>query len=519
MTRSSSVLSRRYSRLLAAASGLLLAFAFPAADWNALAWVALVPLLWLLSGASPRAAFALGWIHGMAFYVGTLYWIVYTIGSYTPIPYPVAVIPLLLLCAVLSLYTGAFAVGTALTARAGIEPALFAPPWWVTLEWLRSWLGIGFPWVSLGYSQYRSHSLVQGAEITGVYGISFLVVLFNVVIASVLSQRGTLRSRAAQLVALTLLLASAQQFGTWRRRDLAHREPAHSLRAAVVQGNIPQERKWDPDYQETTITTYERLSREAAQHNVQLIVWPETAVPAFFQLDGPIAERVRTLAQATGVWLLFGSPGVEPDADGALRARNRVYLVSPDGQTAAYYDKLILVPFGEYVPLQPLLFFVDKVVEGAEGFAPGSGPHALAFGSHRAGVMICYEAIFPALARRLVASGADLLVNVTNDAWFGPTSAPFQHLAMASLRAVENRVPILRAANTGISAFVHPDGRIEQATELFQPAYRVVELSWPAVETVYRRYGDVFAVGCVIWSAGVGVACVRRRTRGIWVPA
>ena len=505
------VLSRQYS--LAALSGVALALAFPAIDWNWSAWVALIPLLWVLEEVRPRAAFALGWTCGLFFYLSTLYWIAYTIATFTPVPDPLAIVPLLLLAAVLALYTGAFAAGVVFTARRGVEPALFAPVWWVALEWLRSWFPIGFPWVSLGYSQYRSHTLVQIAELTGVYGLSALIVLFNVVVASILGGRGTARTRGAQLAALTLVLVAVNQFGTWRLGDLAAREPTHHLRAAVVQGNIPQEQKWDPEYQDTTITTYERLSHDAAAagQGLTLIVWPETAAPFFFADGGPLAERIRALARGLHVWLLFGSPAAEPRAGGGHELRNRAYVLSPDGLAAAQYDKTILVPFGEYVPLPQLLFFVDKLVAGVGIFGPGPDPKPIVLDGHRVGVLICYEAIFPWLARTQAADGADLLINITNDAWFGPTSAPYQHLAMAALRAVENRVPVLRAANTGVSAVVRPDGSIEAATPLFEATYRVVELSWPATETVYTRYGDVFAVICVLCSSAVLIACARTK--------
>jgi apolipoprotein N-acyltransferase len=491
----------------------MLAFSFPSVDWNWLAWAALVPLLWMLEEALPREAFRLGWITGLTFYLGTLYWLVYTIGTFSPIPYVVAVIPLLLLCAVLAVYHGAFAAGVVFAGRRGLDPVVFAPLWWVGLEWLRSWLGIGFPWASLGYSQYRSQNLIQIAELTGVYGLSALIVLFNTVLATIVSRRGTTAARAVQLLVLSLMLVAVQQFGVWRLGDLAARETDFSLRAAVVQGNVPQHHKWNPAYQETTIATYARLSEQAAERGIELIVWPETAAPFFFHRDGPLADAIRAVGRDTRAWLLFGSPATVAENTAAMRMRNRAYLLSPDGETAGFYDKVILVPFGEYVPLRRLLFFADKMVDGLAPFSPGEAPRALGLGRHRLGVLICYEAIFPWLARELVTDGANLLVGITNDAWFGPTSAPFQHLAMASLRAVENRVPLLRAANTGISAIIRPDGAIEGATELFEPAVRVADLAWPAVDTVYRRFGDVFAATSLLCSSAMLLASVRWRRR------
>lgn len=494
----------------AAFSGLLLAFAFPSADWNWLAWIALVPLLVVLPEATLRGAFALGWVTGVAFYLGTLYWIVYVIGSFTPIPYVVALVPLFFVSAVLALYHGAFAAGVVYAGRQGIEPLVFAPLCWVALEWLRSWLGIGFPWNSLGYSQYRSHNLIQIAEITGVYGVSALIVLFNVVIAAIVSVRGTTVARAAQLGVLTIVFAAVQQFGVWRLANLAARDADHSLRAAVIQGNIPQERKWNPDYIEETLAIYARLSREAARSSPTLIIWPESAMPFFFDQGGFFAEQVRKLASETNAWLLFGSPAREADDDGAVILRNRAHLVSPTGESSGVYDKVQLVPFGEYVPLQSLLPFVDKLVEGVAPFVAGDDPRPLRMANHHVGILICYEAIFPTLARALVSDGADVLINITNDAWFGPSSAPYQHLAMASLRAVENRVPVLRAANTGVSAIIQPDGTIQNETDLYEPAHRVADLRWPSVDTVYRRFGDVFAGACLLCSIAWLIVAQRR---------
>lgn len=500
---------------VAAFGGAVLALAFSRAEWHVFGWVGLVPLFAAIDGRSPGAAARLGWVYGLTFFSLALYWIVPTIATYTAIPVPVALAALLLLSGVLALYTAAFAAGTAVATRGGVALVVFAPLWWVALEWLRSWLFTGFPWASLGYSQHRHRFIVQMVEVTGVYGVSALLVLFNVVVFSVLGRRGTRKARACQLGALSLLMLGAHQFGAWRLRDLARRPPERHLRAAVVQGNIPQDVKWNPGFQETTVDTYARLSRAAARQGATLIVWPETAAPFFFQTEGPFSDRLRALARETGAWLLFGSPAFERAPGAEARLRNRAYLVAPDGSTAGFSDKVHLVPFGEYVPLKRLLFFVDQIVEGIGGFEPGPGPTTLTVAADHVGALICYEAIFPALVRQFVAGGADLLVNLTNDAWYGQTAAPEQHFAMAAVRAVENRVPLLRAANTGYSAFVLPDGRVLQRTELFEPAVRVADLAWPLVHTWYTRYGDVFAVGCTGASGGLLLACLWRRRRGI----
>ncbi len=482
----------------AVVSGLLLALSFPAVDLYLLAWIALAPLLWAIQRQSVARAFRLGWLAGLTFFLLTLYWIVHPMVSYTPIPLAVALLILLLLCAVLGVTIGVFAAGVAFVSRRDVSNVWFAPCWWVTLEWVRSRFALGFPWNLLGYSQYRDLSVVQIAELTGVFGLSALMVLTGALIARALRPGITLDRRLLPALAVPAVVLVTHVGGGWRRAQIAELVASEHLRAAVVQGSIPQELKWDPDYQESTLATYEHLTRQAARAGPSLIVWPETATPFFFQMDSDFSERVRHLTRDIGAWLLFGSPGFERAGDGELASTNRVFVLSPSGRVEGFYDKVILVPFGEYVPFQRVLFFVGKIAHSVASLRPGAGPVALRLGSQRAGVLICYETIFPFLARQSVAAGATILVNVTNDAWFGRTSAPYQHLAMAVLRAVENRVPLIRAANTGISAFISPVGRIEQPTPLFEPTYRVADLAWRSEPTIYTRYGDVFAGACAL---------------------
>lgn len=498
----------------AVAGGVLLGLAFTVQECAWLAWLALIPLLRALRGCRPAAGFRGGWVCGTVFFTVTLYWLVHAIGVYSTVPMPLAVLLLFLLGAVLGLYFGAFGAG-AVWVR-WIPAPLFLPALWVALEWLRGSIPVlAFPWASLGYAPLGPPALLQIAEVTGVYGLSALLVLSNVALHRLLG-RGSLRARGAPLAALAALVVAVLGFGSWRLTQIAHVSAEHHLRVAVVQGNIAQDRKWDPEYQEITVSTYERLSRRAARERPELIVWPETAAPFFYQLDGPFSERIRLLAEETGSWLLFGSPAfVESPGPDEPRLRNRAYLISPRGEEAAHYDKMILVPFGEYVPFGPMLSFVDKLVEGPGMFSPGESSRPLAVAGEKAGPLICYEAIFPSLARTMAQQGASFLINITNDAWFGRTSAPHQHLTMARLRAVETRLPLVRAANTGISAVIHPDGRVTHRTALFEEAVRVADLQWAAVDTPYRRYGDVFALACLALSAlGLLLEVTLRSRRG-----
>lgn len=480
----------------AAASGVLLALAFPKVDLSILAWVAFVPLLWVVRELPPRRAFFYGWIAGMGFYLCTLYWVVHTIGLYSNIPPVLAVGPLLLMCTILAAYTGTFVAGLRFSQEQGGSTVLLGSLLWVALEWVRSFFFIGFPWASLGYSQHQFLNLIQFAEFSGVYGISAIVIGVNLVVFTVLHQRG--RGRGRVLLTALILILSLTVWGAWRRTQLAALPPAHRLRVALIQGNIEQDKKWRPEFQEATIARYEQLTRQAVAQGVDLVIWPETAVPFFFQSDVTYQGRLLALVSETKTPLLFGSPAFKQNGL-EVTLFNRAYLVSSTAQVLGYYDKMQLAPFGEYIPFHDsLLFFLDKLVEGIGDFAAGTVPTIFPLAGNKFGVLICYEGIFPDLARRFVAEGAEFLVNITNDAWFGRTSAPYQHLIMEAMRAVENRVPLLRAANTGFSAVVEPDGRVRVRTALYEPAFLVEEIAWPRVTSFYTAYGDVFARLCAI---------------------
>ncbi len=512
ITADAPVFAGRSAFGLAAMSGALLALAFPIVDWGPVAWIALVPLLLAALGRGPRAAFLAGWIAGVVFYLATLYWLVLTIGTYTNLSPLVSVGPLLLLCSFLALGFGIVASACEWARRRRLALALVAPPTWVVVDWIRTYILGGFPWVSLGYSQYRATYLVQFVEVTGVYGLSALVVLVNVVVYGAVrrwlaGEAPNTRSMLVLASALVMLVG----WGYWRVHDVAARPPKGTLHVGFIQGNIAQDVKWDPAYQDATIDRYEELTQEAVADGAELVVWPEASAPFFFQEESALRDRIVDLARRLHVWLVVGSPAFSYEK-GALRLHNRVYLVEPDGTADQFYDKMELVPFGEYVPLKSLFFFVDKVVEGVGDFRAGDTPVVFRTARGNFGTLICYEGIFPGLTRRFVAGGADFLVNITNDAWFGRTSAPYQHLAMATLRAVENRVPLVRVANTGFSAMVDADGTIRWRTGLFESAWRVDTISWVGIRTFYARFGDVFVYGCMLLLVLVVIVGGRERS-------
>jgi apolipoprotein N-acyltransferase len=297
------------------------------------------------------------------------------------------------------------------------------------------------------------------------------------------------------------------------RLERYDRQEGEKLTVALIQGNIAQDAKWDPSFLDETMNIYSRLTLAAAEEKPALVVWPEAATPFFFQSQKTYQEKVAALTRRAGAYLLLGSPACESDGE-ERRYFNSAFLVSPDGTITGRYDKMHLVPYGEYVPLKPLFPFIDKMVVGIGDFSSGSEVKNLHFPGGTFGTLICYEIIFPDLVRRFAKNGAEFLVNITNDAWFGSTAAPYQHLSMAALRAVENRRCVARAANTGISAIIGASGRIVQHSKLFTPQSLTGIISLNRDMTFYTRRGDIFALLCTFLSLAVlGITFITARGR------
>jgi apolipoprotein N-acyltransferase len=494
-------------------SGALLALAFPKPDISFLAWVAFVPLLLSIGKKSPAGAFRLGFTSGMVAYGMLLYWLNIVMVTYGNLHWSVSVCLYLLLVAYLALYTGIIAWLVRRGEMAGVSPLLSFPILWVGLEFLRSFLMSGFPWASLGYSQYRTLPLIQIADITGVYGLSFLIALANVVLYKILKgiitrKPGDYPAKSAATLLLLMLLTLWYGFN---RLNIP--ENGEQLKVALVQGNISQDVKWDPAFQEQTVEVYERLSRQPAVSGSDLVVWPESAAPFYFQNEGLYAERVRSLAAQLKSFLVFGAPAYD-NGDGNRRLLNSAFLLGPDGGTLGRSDKIHLVPFGEYVPLARLLPFVHKLVAGIGDFSPGAEALPLTIGKGKIGVLVCFEGIFPELSRAYVKAGSRILVNISNDAWYKRSSAPYQHLSMTVFRAVENRVPLVRATNTGISAIIDSRGHIRGTTPLFKEAVLTGEVRLGAGGAFYTLYGDLFAWACLSAAALLaGILLLRKREK------
>ncbi|MBX3335411.1 MAG: apolipoprotein N-acyltransferase [Nitrospira sp.] len=511
--------ARSRQLIFACASGLLLPLCFPKFDLGLLAWVALIPLHLALDQCSKQRAFWIGWLSGVIGFTGIMAWVVTAMTTYGKVPEPISYAILLLLTTYLGLYVAIYSLAFVwlreLIPRYGI---FFAPCFWVALEFLRTYLLSGLPWCLLGYSQYRELDLIQVADLTGVYGVSFLVVLVNVAVAELILWimpffRGfhPVKLPWELLTATAACMVLSWFYSSAVLSDRTAQQTHLSITVGVVQPNIDQAVKWDASYREETMRRLDRLTGQLST-DTDLIVWPEAATPFILEREKDYQLELISWAERAQAPLLLGSPALRFYPDRRPYLLNSAYLLGIDGMILGRYDKHHLVPFGEYIPLKSsLLFFLDKLVEGIGDFEPGPGSKTLSFSpkslrhdkagtprSVKFGVAICYEVIFPDLVRQFAANGAEFLVTITNDGWFGPSSAPAQHFAMVVFRSIENHLAFARAANTGISGFVDPFGQITQATPLFTELALHATIPIKYSRTFYSYYGDVFAYACVI---------------------
>ncbi len=484
--------------LLAVSTGVLLILCFPKWDHEWLAWIAFIPLLLALEKKTPNKAFYLGWLSGAGFFFGSLNWIISTIVTYGHIPWLTGFFAFLLMVVILSLYSGAFAWGVAYCSRLLPVPrALAFPILWTALEFIRGHFFIPFPWGSLGYSQYLQLPLIQISDVTSVYGISFLIMMVNTVLFEMAAvfyfhgreEKPFHRFSWIPLGATLLVLLLVLSYGRFKLAPPVSMEK--TIKISVVQGDIDQEKKWDEKFRNETIAEYETLSVEAAKNRPDLIIWPETSVPFLFEQELKYQEELGQFVKNIHTPLLLGSPSFSRSSQGE-EWFNSAYLMNSSGNLADRYDKINLVPFGEYVPFQSILFFVNKITEGIGDFKSGKRHTVFQLPNHPFGTLICFEVIFPELFRQFVNEGAVFMTTITNDAWFGRSSAPYQHFSMVVFRAIENRTPIARAANTGVSGFIDSRGKIQGTTSLFVPVQITSELKYYGEKTFYTRYGDVF---------------------------
>lgn len=487
-------------------SGVLLTASFPRVGLSWLAWFALVPLLAAISNLQFKQSFRLGLLTGLVHYLTLLYWLSYTMGTYGHLSVYLSVPILFLFSLYLSLYIALF---SGLITRLYSKPLrlfFLIPVLWVCIEYIRSNLFTGFPWELIAYSQYKLLHIIQVSDILGSYGVSFLLALSNAAVFAVFlfltKRRWQEKSVSFQDAAIVMLVFIFVFTGCWyygksRIKKIDETASASAdIRISVIQGNIEQSEKWDPVFQRSTIKKYINLSRSVKADKPDIVVWPETAAPFYFLYDTDLTKIVQDVVSETKSSFLIGSPSFIRKND-KNEYYNSAYMLGPDGNVTGKYDKSHLVPFGEYVPFKKWLPFIGKIVENVGDFSYGKKGSTISLNGNSLGVLICYELIFPYLARAQVKNGAGLLVNMTNDAWYGTTSAPYQHFSMAVFRAVENRRTLARAANTGISGFIDPAGRIIASTNLFEDAAVTRNVPILTEKTFYTRFGDLFAFACM----------------------
>ncbi len=531
-----SIHSEKRTRIFwSAASGVILTGAYDHLGLGFLAWFALAFLLYGLRNASLKESLYLGLLAGFVHYMTLLYWLVPTMHRYGSLPMALSIGTLMLLAVYLAAYFAVFSWLVKVVAQRPVTLVGVVPVFWVALEYLQAFLLSGFPWGLLGYSQYKYLYLIQAADIFGVYGVSFFVALLNAAIFVIFLYARGLKWQNAQpgrsaavfclfaLVAIFLLNAG---YGRYKIHETDRViADAGQMTVAVVQGNIEQTLKWDEAYVISIVGKYIRLSEAAMDSGPHLVVWPETAMPFYFLQEREQTERVLDAIRRMETWFLVGSPSFHYDRETEdLWFYNSAYLMDPQARLADVYDKVHLVPFGEYVPLSGWLPFVRRMVHSAGDFKAGERGKVLAMkdGQKDAelAVQICYEIIFPHLSAEMIRNGGSLIVNITNDAWFGKTAGPWQHFSMAVFRSVENRRVLIRSANTGISAFVDPAGRIVGRTGLFETA--TLSRSVPVVtghRSFYTQHTDLLPVACLAASLlllllGVAGAGLKRKKYG-----
>jgi len=478
------------SLVAALLSAFLLILSSPGMNLGFCAWFALVPLLYVTHINKPVRALRLGFLSGLIYYTFLLHWVTISLGNYGHLPWWLTFPALILLAAYMSLYTSLFCWLLSRTKK--INPVWTAPFFWVGLDYLRGILFTGFPWQDLGYTQFNIPEIIQVADLTGHHGVTFLLVLANSFFLILVTRRQFLP------LAYALVIFIAAGSYSFLRLDMIekHTNASPTIATSIIQPNIEQDQKWRPENRKTAIDAHIFLSNQAvADEEIDFVIWPETAIPILGSDKMEFTEILEQTVNSHNYTLLSGIP-FSTLSNGKRNIYNSAILFAPDGSREVYH-KQHLVPFGEYIPLGDILPFFAPLVESVGNFSAGQISKPLEGPKAEIGVLICFESIFPELARIQVKNGANLLVNITNDAWFGRSNASIQHLAMAVFRAVENRRSLARSANTGISCFVKPTGHIIQATSLFTPCFISEQLPLIQQKTFFNHIGYLFPLLCL----------------------
>jgi apolipoprotein N-acyltransferase len=484
---------------VATVSAALLVFSFPDFNLSALAWIALVPLLLIIS-RKPQTwrCFFTGWLFGSIFFYGSCYWLTYSMIHFGGLPSALAFIILVPGAVVMGLFPAMFAALLARAVRSfGTAGLLIAPVFWVALEWARLET-TGQLWNAIGYSQAYHPSMIQLASLGGVYAVSFLVVSINAAFAFALLQRSA-RAFVGSACAVGILFLTAMFLPGVSRFNQLPSSNVSTATVVAIQPNVPMD-LIKPAEEMAQLTNRHFEMSEAALKALpndgqpRLLIWPESPMNFTYGTDSSLRDRVAQLAKAHHTSILLNSQEVAPN-DGVF---NSAVLINEAGGLVAQYDKIRLLPFGEYDPL-PQWFPGAGLIKAIVGdFTPGTNYRLMPVGNIRAGVFICIESAYPAIARRFTSEGADVLINISNDGYLGPTAVMKQHLANAVFRAVENQRPVLRVTNSGITAFIKPSGEVMNPTRGFTPEVRTwtIDSLAGAKSSFYTRRGDVFVITC-----------------------
>lgn len=480
--------------ILCLLSSLLLILSFNNENLWLLAWVGFVPFFFAIRNKSKIKSFLLAYFTGIVFWLGTIYWLVH-----------VTLPGMLILVLYLALYFGTFSFlithHSPLTTRHSL---FFIPSVWVILEYIRGHLFPSFPWVILAYSQYTNLPVIQIADIFGAWAVSFLIIMVNAAIYLIISYK--INRKKILIIAITALLI-VLIYGYYKLFFLEKNKSQNFVNICVVQPNIAQELKWDIEAKDFIISEYLNLTKQAVKTGSDLIIWPEAALPTIPQEDKESFNKIGLFVKSINTELLLGAVTFDND-----KYYNSALLLSSTGRVKGQYNKMCLVPFGEYLPLRKELGFLEALVP-IEDFTRGQkytifnlrGEESVKFG-----VLVCFEDVFPALAREFTRKGAGFLVNITNDAWFKDTSEPYQHLQSSVFRAVENRVFVVRSANTGVSAFISSSGKIiSRVRDITGKSTYIKGIAAEKVYTsagqlsFYTRKGDIFVLLCLVLISGV----------------
>jgi len=467
-------------------SAILFSLSFPPFPTGFLAYFALVFLFFALENKGGWESFKLGYIWGLVTNVLLLYWI-----TWATLPGVLGAI------LILSLYTAFLFLSYSWVQKAFKEKAVFFMPFlWVLMDYGRSLFEIGFPWLNLSYTQTYYLSLIQYASLVGNYGVSFWIVWVNVLVY--LGVKNFASSRKVLTYAALILLLFLAPF-VYGNKVLNQKTDARQVDIALVQGNIPQDVKWDYKLLDYNFQVFTDLTRKIPE-KVDLILWPETAAPCYLRAEPKYFSLIKSLSDSLQTPLVLGTNDYSVLGQGNYLYYNSAFYFDPYQNNFAAYNKIHLVPFSEWVPYPKVLGWLYKIKFGLSDYTPGKDYILFENPKGKFPALICFEAVFPDLVRKFVLKGADFVVNITNDGWWGKTAGPYQHAQINVFRAIENRISIARCANTGVSMFVDPYGRITQKTKIYVQDVLTGKISLRNELTFYTRYGDFFAKGVSLLS-------------------